>query len=754
MTSDGANNRPGPSASGDVSKTRVLARVGTTLGSPWLLAALVVALVATVGVLSTASSYLTLERQGQERADEWLEGRREQLEGRLEQAFGAADPLLDHLTAVVRGQPDEDRLDGVMPRLLALATGRMGVTWVSISYPNGTFVGVVRGEEDDFQAQISAVASLPEGDTAPGELESRGVERRFGFDAHGRMYERTRTPSDYDPRARPFYRLATRERARVWTEPYTFLPDWHTGVTRAAPVYESEAADAALLAVLTVDFDTDELTRLLGTPLYANSRTLVVTSEGVVLAAHGVALDVATDAPPSERPVPALAALRDPIVVEMRELFGEGHERMAAPFDSGGEAFRYDAQVVANLSGQRVFLLTAVPEGDLYRAAHEQAVQGALTTGALTLVGLLLAFAISASLAHHRRKRRLAESAARAAREQVRQLGRYELVSLLGSGAMGDVYRARHTLLARDAALKLIKARDVTSEDSRGDVEARMEVRRQRFFDEAQRLASLRSLHTVTVHDFGVAEDGRYFLVMELLDGLDLASLVSREGPQPPARVAAILAQVCESLAEAHEAGLVHQDIKPANVFLCRIAEALDFVKVLDFGLARAVNQRGEGRTPRNIEGTPAYMAPEQILGEPIGPAVDLYAVGGLGFFLLTGEPPYPGSHRDALFAQHVHGPLPALPEAVAGRTPRMLAQLLIRCLAKSPEHRPPSARVLAQVLHKIASEHEAEWSAEDRQRWWATFDEERPATEDAGAVPSGLPVRLDTAHSLRRRSA
>jgi len=452
--------------------------------------------------------------------------------------------------------------------------------------------------------------------------------------------------------------------------------------------------------------------------------------------------------------VPSLAALGDPVVVGMRGLFGAGDERVAASVEAAGVAFRYDAQVVANLSGQRVFLLTAVPEADLYRAAHQQALRGALTTGALTLLGLLLAFAISASLANHRRKRRAAELAARTAREQVRQLGRYELISLLGSGAMGDVYRARHTLLARDAALKLIKWREERGDDVRSDLDARREERRQRFFDEAQRLASLRSLHTVTVHDFGVAEDGRYFLVMELLDGLDLASLVAYGGAQPAARVAAILAQVCESLAEAHEAGLVHQDIKPANVFLCRIADALDFVKVLDFGLARAVGQPGETGTPHTIEGTPAYMAPEQILGEPVGPAVDLYALGGLGFFLLTGEPPYAGSNRDALFAQHVHGPLPTLPDAVAEHTPRMLAQLLTRCLAKSPEHRPPSARLLAQVLRKIAAEHESEWSAEDRQRWWVKLDEERPAPGGSGAVPSGLPVRLDTAHSLRRRSA
>jgi hypothetical protein len=250
----------------------------------------------------------------------------------------------------------------------------------------------------------------------------------------------------------------------VWTEPYTFLPDWRTGVTRVEPVYESDAPGAPLIAVLTVDFDAEELTQLLGTPLYADKRTLVVTSGGVVLAAHGVALDeLAADVPPERAPVPTLAAITDPVVVAMRGLFGAGDERTWPRRSTvAGEAYRYDARVVANLSGQRVLLLTAVPERELYRAAHQQALRGALTTGALTLLGLLLAFAISASLAHHRRKRRAAEAAAQRAREQVRQLGRYELMSLLGSGAMGEVYRARHTLLARDAALKLIKWRDLS----------------------------------------------------------------------------------------------------------------------------------------------------------------------------------------------------------------------------------------------------------------------------------------------------
>jgi serine/threonine protein kinase len=280
------------------------------------------------------------------------------------------------------------------------------------------------------------------------------------------------------------------------------------------------------------------------------------------------------------------------------------------------------------------------------------------------LLGLLLAFAISASLAHHRRKRRAGRAAAQRAREQVRQLGRYELISPLGLGRHGrGLPRAAHAAGARRGPQA-----DQVARASRAARRARRRGRArggaaQRFFDEAQRLASLHSLHTVTVHDFGVAEDGRYFLVMELLDGLDLASLVAYEGPQPAARVAAILAQVCDSLAEAHEAGLVHQDIKPANVFLCRIADALDFVKVLDFGLARAVGQTGvrrDRRTPSRAR-RPTWR-PSRSWGSPSAPRwTSMRSAVSASSCSRASLPTRARTARRSI-AQHVHGPLPTLP--------------------------------------------------------------------------------------------
>jgi serine/threonine-protein kinase len=309
---------------------------------------------------------------------------------------------------------------------------------------------------------------------------------------------------------------------------------------------------------------------------------------------------------------------------------------------------------------------------------------------------------------------------------------------------MGEVYRARHKLLFREAALKLI----------RGDEERNHELR-ELFFVEARRLASMRSIHTVSVYDFGVASDGRYFLAMELLYGLDLDRLVRRFGPQPPARVALILAQICDSLAEAHEQGLVHQDIKPANVFLCRLAEALDVVKVLDFGISRAVGPRG-ARLSRS-EGTPGFMSPEQILGDPVGPLADLYGVGGVGFFLLSGKPPFTGAQGEIVQLEQIERPVPSLPEHVLKTTPIELVQVITRCLAKRPENRPVSARVLSDALREIARVHAHTFSSEEQARFWESYEQapEKPGRE--ALTPSHvrtLPARMYSLSEKRHSQA
>src|SRR5688572_11272171 len=206
---------------------------------------------------------------------------------------------------------------------------------------------------------------------------------------------------------------------------------------------------------------------------------------------------------------------------------------------------------------------------------------------------------------------------------KARELGSYRLLERLGQGGMGEVWRARHRLLARPAAIKVIRPLAATS-----SAEAAT-----RFEREAQAIASLRSPHTVDLFDFGIAEDGTFYYVMELLDGLDAERLVNRFGPMPAERVIHVISQVCHSLSEAESISLVHRDIKPANIILCRYGEDYDFVKVLDFGIVKAIQEPGNAEVAMTltaltaehvVQGTPAFIAPEQVLGgQPVDSRAD-----------------------------------------------------------------------------------------------------------------------------------
>jgi hypothetical protein len=301
---------------------------------------------------------------------------------------------------------------------------------------------------------------------------------------------------------------------------------------------------------------------------------------------------------------------------------------------------------------------------------------------------------------------------------EARELGSYRLVERLGQGGMGEVWRAKHRLLARPAAVKLIRSGNVQGSDEA--------IRR--FEREAQVTAALSSPHTVQLFDFGVADDGSFYYVMELLDGLDLQRLVERYGPLPAERVSYLLRQVCHSLAEAETHGLVHRDIKPANLFVCRYGGEHDFLKVLDFGIAKTppglLETGALGVTRDNIvQGTPAYIAPEQALGSPIDSRADIYATGCVAYFMLTGKPVFTGDTPMAVVVHHAKTPPPAPSASSELPIPPELDRLILECLAKSPADRPRSARVLAQRLADISGL--SPWSEERARAWWQTH---RPA--------------------------
>ena len=267
--------------------------------------------------------------------------------------------------------------------------------------------------------------------------------------------------------------------------------------------------------------------------------------------------------------------------------------------------------------------------------------------------------------------------------KRARDIGSYELVMKLGEGGMGEVWVARHRMLARPAAVKLIRPELLGH-----DQQPRERVMR-RFEREATATAALRSTHTIDVYDFGVTEDGAFFYVMEFLEGLNLDAIVRRFGPVGPGRTIYLMRQVCHSLGEAHARGLIHRDIKPANIFSSRLGPDCDFVKVLDFGLVKETTDEGsrpDATAPGGAAGTPAFMAPEMALGSPdVDGRADIYALGCVAYWLLTGQPVFKGTTPVATMLSHVR----EAPVAPSSRTetpvPAALDALILDCLAKDP---------------------------------------------------------------------
>jgi serine/threonine-protein kinase len=294
------------------------------------------------------------------------------------------------------------------------------------------------------------------------------------------------------------------------------------------------------------------------------------------------------------------------------------------------------------------------------------------------------------------------------------ELGSYRLVAPIGEGGMGEVWKASHQMLARSAAIKLIRMQGVGSTARQADLSAK------RFQREANVIAGLQSPHTVYLYDFGVARDGRFYYVMELLDGISLQTLVTTFGPQPPGRVLPILTAIAESLEEAHRQGLVHRDLKPSNAMICKVGLAHDFVKVLDFGLAKFIS--GDDLTTQltmegTAAGTPGYIAPEVAMGDPsIDGRADVYALGCIAYFLLTGTLVFNDPNPMSLALKHVQ----AAPDPPSSRTelpiPSDLERIVMHCLGKRPDDRPASAAALAEALAACSTPH---WTPAEADVWW-----------------------------------
>ncbi len=291
---------------------------------------------------------------------------------------------------------------------------------------------------------------------------------------------------------------------------------------------------------------------------------------------------------------------------------------------------------------------------------------------------------------------------------EARQLGQYRLLRRIGAGGMGEVYLAEHQLLKRPCALKLIRPDSAT--DPRN---------LERFEREVQLTATLSHLNTVEIFDYGRAEDGTYYYVMEYLDGLSLAEMVELYGPLAPARVVYLLRQVCGALREAHAAGLIHRDIKPANIFAARRGGADDVAKLLDFGLvrpaatARSAHLSAEGQ----ILGTPLFMSPEQAMGgREVDERSDIYSLGAVAYYVLTGRAPFEGENGIAVLITHARDPVVPPSQVHAGIT-EDLERVVLRCLAKDPAERYADASSLERALGECACA--PVWDRDHAARWW-----------------------------------
>jgi serine/threonine-protein kinase len=288
------------------------------------------------------------------------------------------------------------------------------------------------------------------------------------------------------------------------------------------------------------------------------------------------------------------------------------------------------------------------------------------------------------------------------------QLGQYTLEEKIGEGGMGVVYRARHAMLRRPTAVKLLSTSGLDTISSK------------RFEREVQLTSQLTHPNTIAIYDYGHTLDGVFYYAMELLEGLTLSQLCKRDGPQPSGRVIHILSQAARALAEAHSVGLIHRDVKPANIFLCVRGGMYDFVKVLDFGLVKEVGVIDPAiSAPDLVAGTPLYMAPETIARpDDVDVGVDIYALGAVGYFLLTGEPPFTGPSAIEIYHDHLYERPTPPSERLGHPVPQDLEDLVLECLAKSPKDRPASASDLADALATLQIAHP--WGGKEAKERWA----------------------------------
>jgi serine/threonine protein kinase len=724
----------GPAGAAERPNASEPARFGMALASPRGVLITVPLLVAVVGISLTWVGQRALERTSLAMARDRFVEQSAFIGERMGFALGKGDVVLDRLRELTKGRKSTDSPDAFALALRDLIAGRSGMTQAYVGFPDGTFQGVYIADDGALRYQESRVGS------------NGGKFRHHTFSRSILVYEREE-PTDYDPRNRAWWTAAQKARKRAWTEPYPFFTTQRTGVTEVEPLYSD---DGELESVIAVDFDVSALSEFMARAESAHVHALVYAENGVVLSYPKAAAKIATLKPTSH--ALSYRDIDDAMLSAFFRVLPSRSDELRTDFtqfESEHQGMLATVAPLGDASLPRWHVAVLVSEQAFLRALTQHRRQSLYIAAVALLAAVLAAWVLARHIVRARRAVAVARAAADEASREAMELGSYKLLDCLGKGGMGEVWRAEHRLLAREAAIKLINADLVKAADR--------EQIQERFRREAQTIASLRSRNTINLFDYGVTGDGTLFFVMELLDGIDLETLTEKYGPQPASRVVALLLQACNSLAEAHDAGLVHRDIKPANLFVSRAADEVDVVKVLDFGLVLAAAPGGAAATTASAPapavsesptrdvatsgsarltqqgsylGTPTFMAPEQALGLEVDGRADLYALGCVAWWLLTGKLVFPANDTLALLAAHMTHVPPPLRPLVQGPLPAELERLIERCLSKNPAERPASARELAQALRTISFEAADAWTVQRARAWWEQIERRQPTSK------------------------
>ncbi|TXD36111.1 protein kinase [Lujinxingia vulgaris] len=529
------------------------------------------------------------------------------------------------------------------------------------------------------------------------DRKARGeVVRWVRRDADGKVVERWEEKSDYETRKRPWYigAMSAGKRQVHWTEPYTFFTTKDPGIT-ASTRFEAPDGGAQVVALDVMLSDVS-----------AFSTGIRPTERGYVAVLAG---DETVMGLPARGRYEAEEAIRADVLKSTSELgLWELQEALKTWREDGsGQGLvevraageRYWAGFRSVALGQReLTIATMVPRSDFTGVIERQR---NVTLGlTLLALGLAVLVGVRTSRSYRRRFEQVIDAAQR--------LGQYTLETKIGEGGMGTVYRARHAMLQRPTAVKLLK----------GELYDRESVRR--FEREVQLTCKLTHPNTITIFDYGRTTEGVFYYAMELLDGVTLLELINYCGPFDEGRTIFLLRQVCGALAEAHEAGLIHRDIKPGNIVVGDRGGLGDFVKVLDFGLVKDIHAPREVQlTGQDIlQGSPGFMAPEVILGQGADDVrVDIFAMGAVAYVLLTGQNPYEDSSAVKVMLKQINED-PPRPSEVLGRViDADLEDLVMQCLSRKAAERPATMRELAEALEACGAS--ARWDAAQAKAWW-----------------------------------